>query len=55
MSSNDLPLPAQDGDTRRQFLHTTALAGAAAMTGCATNAAEAAQYVKCINREGWEI
>ncbi|MEI2724886.1 MAG: Gfo/Idh/MocA family oxidoreductase [Verrucomicrobiota bacterium] len=38
MSKHDLPIGPQGGFTRRQFLYTTALAGAAALTGCATRA-----------------
>jgi hypothetical protein len=36
MALHNLPLGPQGGYTRRQFLYTTAIAGAAAMTGCAT-------------------
>ncbi len=38
MSLNHLPIGPQSGFTRRQFLYTSALVGAAAFTGCATAA-----------------
>ena len=38
MSLNNLPNGPQGGFTRRQFLYTSALVGAAALTGCATAA-----------------
>jgi hypothetical protein len=38
MSLNNLPAGPQGGVTRRQFLYTSALVGAAALTGCATAA-----------------
>ncbi len=38
MSLNNLPTGPQGGFTRRQFLYTSALVGAAALTGCATAA-----------------
>ncbi|NOS71342.1 MAG: Gfo/Idh/MocA family oxidoreductase [Verrucomicrobia bacterium] len=36
MKSKNRPIESQSGFTRRQFLYTTAFAGAAALTGCAT-------------------
>src|SRR5204862_4354058 len=38
MPLQKLPIRPHGGFTRRQFLHTTALVGAAALTGCATAA-----------------
>ncbi len=38
MALQNLPIGPRGGFTRRQFLHTTALVGAAALTGCATAA-----------------
>lgn len=38
MSLHNLPIGPQGGFTRRQFLYTSALVGAAALTGCATAA-----------------
>jgi len=38
MSLNNLPIGPQGGFTRRQFLYTSALFGAAALAGCATAA-----------------
>src|SRR6185295_7036622 len=36
MSSNIKPLVTRSGFTRRQFIYTAAVAGAAALTGCVT-------------------
>jgi hypothetical protein len=38
MQSKNPTFPSQGGYTRRQFIYTTAIAGAAALTGCATAA-----------------